>query len=108
MGRGDRNKNLHSLILCVCVEAGHLLQAPINITLNWTGTLYYWCICVCEGEIESLHYVREALCGKGNNSLLHSLTLTGEIVTRATLTRRRVSRNRDTGDLYSETSVTNS
>ena len=31
-----------------------------------------------------------------------------EIVTRATLTRRRVSRNRDTRELYSETSVTNS
>ena len=65
MGRRDRNKNLHSLILSVCVEMGDLLQAPINTTCNRTGTHYYFCICVWEGEIESLHYVREAVCGKG-------------------------------------------
>ena len=38
VGRGDLNKNLHALILRVCVEMGDLLQAPINTTCNGTGT----------------------------------------------------------------------
>ena len=43
VGRGDRNKNLHSLILCVCVEMGDLLQAPHVIG----QALIITCVCVC-------------------------------------------------------------
>ena len=68
VGRGDLNKNLHALILRVCLEMGDLLQAPINTTCNGTGTHYYWCICMGK----SVHYVREAvcecICGKGKPS----------------------------------------
>ena len=50
-----KGRSKQELALIVCVETGDLLKAPINTTCNGIGTLYYWCICVWEGE----------MCGNG-------------------------------------------